>query len=163
MLLGWFLLVSSRAEMQSTLMHDRLADVRIVDVMTPHPDCGPDYLDVQSFLERVVQPHSVSAFPLRDLDGRVTGLVTVRQLAGVPHARRSQVRVREVAFPRAAIAEAAPDDLLLDVLERPHPQGAGGRILVFEQGLLVGIVTASDIARLVQRAELLGRHPVGKG
>ena len=157
MLLGWFLLASSGAEKRATLLHDQLSGVLVRDVMTPDPVCGPDYFDVGTFVERVALLHQVSGFPLRDISGEVTGLVTLRQLAAVPPEVRASLRVRDIAVPRAELTEAAPQEQLVDVLPRQRHDRAGGRILVMADGALVGILTSSDIARALQRAALRGR------
>ena len=56
---------------------------------------------------------------------------------------------------------AAPDEDLFDVLGRLEPSGSV-RILVMDEGRLVGIVTAHDISWLTQQ-HMLEHHGTGRG
>jgi CBS domain-containing protein len=94
--------------------------------------------------------------PLVDVDGRPSGIVTMRNIALLPAERRAAVRVRDLAAPLAQCTTAAPDEYLNDVLDRVRTQ-AGLRILVVEDGRLTGIVTPHDLMRL------LGRHDSDSG
>ena len=60
---------------------------------------------------------------------------------------------RDLAWPMREVTTATPDELLLDVLRRAGT-GGDGRILVFDGGELVGIVSPTDVARAIQLAEL---------
>jgi len=56
--------------------------------------------------------------------------------------------VRDAAVPLERVPTAAPHEPLTALLERLRPD-TGGRALVVDAGRVVGIVTASDIARLI--------------
>jgi CBS-domain-containing membrane protein len=51
------------------------------------------------------------------------------------------------------VVTARPDDLVVDLLAR-FTVGSGRRALVIDDGALVGIVTASDVERAVEMAEV---------
>ena len=154
MLLGWFVLASAGQEEQSTMLKDRLGDLRVRDVMTPDPVCGPAYLTVETFSERIALTHHHTAYPVVGFDGHVSGLVTLRQLGAVPVATRASVRVSDVATSLDLLTKADPDERVFDVLSRPQSLFGQGRVLVFEGEKLVGIVSSSDIARILQQATL---------
>ena len=73
-------------------------------------------------------------------------------LREVPRTRWDTATLSSIAVPLDRVATAAPGDLLRPVLGRI---GVDGRVLVFENGFLVGIVSPTDIARLVNRLELV--------
>jgi CBS domain-containing protein len=60
---------------------------------------------------------------------------------------------RAVAWPVGTFTVAGPDEPLLDVLSRVG-SGGDGRVVVGRQDRLVGIISPSDIARLLQVSEL---------
>jgi CBS domain-containing protein len=94
----------------------------------------------------------VSSFPVVDRDGRVEGLVTLRRLRLVPRAGWATTTLGEVAVPLDRLAVAQPGELLVDVLSRA---GAGdGRVLVIDDGRLVGIVTPTDVTAALERLSL---------
>lgn len=148
-LIGLFITITAGAERQRAALHTALRGVRVADAMSSPVITGADWLSVQRFIDEVAAHTRRTALPLLDADGRPTGIVTMRQLAAVPAARRVTMRVREAATPLSRCTLTAPHDLLTDALDRLRP-GAGPRILVTADGRLEGIVTAHDIARLVR-------------
>ena len=156
MFLGWFLLNAARAEETHVLLRGALAGVCARDVMTREPHVAPDWVTVDEFIEEHALRNRFSAFPVVDVGGRLTGLVTLTRIKEVPPERRSSVRVGDVARPLEEVVTAAPAEPLVDLLAR-LPRDSDGRALVFDDGQLVGIVTPTDVARAVEWAALLGR------
>jgi Zn-dependent protease len=156
--LGWFVFGAARAEERQEFLEDALGGVRVRDIMTPHPVTASEYLSVAELVEEFVLRSRGSAFPLTASDGRITGLVSLSRCKEVPADQRSRVRVRDIAEPLARATTARPNELVLDVLERATVQPV--RILVFDRGALAGIVTPTDVMRIVQRAPLRTTEPI---
>jgi Zn-dependent protease len=156
-ILGAFVLTMSRAEETQARLTRDLAGVQVREVMTPQPMTVPSDISVERVLHDYVLALHCSSFPVRDVDSRVVGLLTLRQLRAVPVAQRPTVRAGDVALPLAWVLRASPDELLLDVLRRAENVD-DDRILVFAAGELVGIVSSSDVSRLVQLIELQRAH-----
>jgi CBS domain-containing protein len=89
-----------------------------------------------------------SAYPVEGADGNIIGLITLTQLRQVPVMERATTLVRDAALPMDQVVTAAPDELLTTLLERLAQKGAR-RALVVDRSQVVGIVTASDISRLI--------------
>lgn len=153
--IGLFIVVVAGAERRRAALHTALRGVRVADAMSSSVATGADWLTVQHFLDEVAVKSRHSVLPLLDFDGRPSGIVQVSRLAAVPAAQRETLRVREVSTPLSQCAVAAPDDLLSDALDRLSLR-TGMRILVVDAGRLVGIVTAKDISRAMQRHTLGG-------
>lgn len=154
-LLGWFLLAASRAEATHALLHGALARVRARDVMSSDPVVVSGDLPVDRLVDEWFLHHDCSAFPVSGSDGRVAGLVTLAQVKAAGRDRWSTLSVLDVADPLATIPRCAPDEPLGTVLERmPRTARGGGRILVFDDDALVGIITPTDIQRAVELASL---------
>jgi CBS-domain-containing membrane protein len=117
---------------------------RVRDVMTPHAVEVPEWVSVAEFIRCYVLVHGIWAFPVHDLEGRLTGLVTVRQAGEVPEAERASTRVGSVATPLGAVPMLNADDPLTAALEVLH--GSAVPALVYAGGRLAGIVSAGDIA-----------------
>ena len=146
--IGWFLLGAARAEEAAVLTRDVLAGVRVRDVMSPDPITVPGTLTVDELVDRYVLGSRHSAYPVRDAEGRTTGLVTLALVRGVPPSARSSTLVDAIALPLGRVPIAAPGDALVGVLGALDGE-AGGRVLVFDGEHLVGIVTAADVARAI--------------
>lgn len=147
-LIGWFVLNAARAERSQVAVRDALGNMKVRQVMTPSPVTAPEGITVAELLDDFVMRTRHSAFPLVDGDGRPAGLVTLAQIREVPSSERANTRVRDVACPRQDVATAGPDDEVLDAVSALN-QCAQGRVLVLEGGELVGIVTPTDVARVL--------------
>jgi Zn-dependent protease len=151
-LLGWFLLSAARAEETSARLRQTLAGVGVQDVMAADPVVGPSWLTVAAFLQDYALPYRCSAFPLRDLDGTLVGLVTLARLTTVPARQRPTTRVEAVMCPLAQVPTATPEELLVDLLPRLGSGCGGGWALVVQDGQLLGMVSPADIARTLELA-----------
>ncbi len=159
-LVGWFLLSAASAEQRQVRWGAALQGLRVLDVMTASPGTVPAWITVDAFLSHVALRKPGGGYPIADLTGRVIGVVNLRRLSSVPAQRRGTVRLQEVAASVDGIALGAPGDLLLDLARRMRGS-PDDPALVFDQGRLVGIVSAADIARALQIAALRRRGGSG--
>lgn len=156
--LGWFLLDAARAEETHVLLRGALAGVRVRDVMTREPHPTPDWLTLDAFLEEHALRNRFSTFPAVDVDGRLTGLVTLTRIKAVPPERWRDTYVRDIARPLAELPTADPDEPMVELLGRLSGD-PDGRALVVADGTLVGIISPTDVARAVEWTTLFGPHP----
>lgn len=149
-LVGWFLAGAATTRAQQAVLAGRLRGVRADQVMTPDPVTVPGSMTVSESLIGYFTAHSIRHS--RSLDGQdtVTGLVTLDRIKRVPPHQRDHTRLADIACPLTDVARAAPDDSVADIL--PHlTERADRRTLVFGNGHLAGIITPSDITRMVDR------------
>ncbi|MFF7987074.1 site-2 protease family protein [Streptomyces sp. NPDC007901] len=147
---GVFVGGAAAAERRWAELVTALRGARVEQAMTVPVVTGPDWLTVDDFLSDAAARSGHSVLPLLDFNGRLSGVVQLRRLTGLPPRRRQSVRVRDVATPLSACTLAAPDELLTSVLERV---GAGGAlpVLILDDGRPHGIITAHDIDRARRR------------
>lgn len=157
--IGWFIFAAAREEETRISTKQLFAGVRVADAMTPEPHTAPGWITVEDFIQRYVLGDRHSAYPVAERDGSVMGLVTLRQLRELAPARRGSTSVRDIALPLPEVPTAAPHEPLIALLERMAPAGPASRALVVDDGAVVGIVTASDIARLVDVYRLAPQQP----
>ena len=157
--IGWFIFIAAREEETQVTTRQALAGLRVADAMTPQPHAAPGWLTVADFIERYVLGDRHSAYPVADRDGSIVGLVTLRQLRELAPNRRTTTSVREIALPLHSVPTAAPLEPLSALIERLAAAGHGSRALVIDGGRVVGIVTPSDLARLIDVYRLAGPGP----
>ncbi|KAA1249859.1 CBS domain-containing protein [Mycobacterium simiae] len=157
--IGWFIFAAAREEETRISTQQLFAGVRVADAMTPEPHTAPGWIMVEDFIQRYVLGDRHSAYPVAERDGSVMGLVTLRQLRELAPARRGSTSVRDIALPLPDLPTATPREPLTALLERMAPAGPASRALVVDGGAVVGIVTASDIARLADVYRLAPQHP----
>jgi Zn-dependent protease/CBS domain-containing protein len=155
--LGWFLLSAARAEEAGGLLRQALAGISVREVMTPDPVRAPGDISVDEALHGYVLASRHSTFPIQDADGRLRGLLTMATLKQVPPERRSTTLVRDIACALEQVPTVGPNDPAAHLLDRPRGCGEG-RTLVVDGDRLVGIVSPSDIDRLLRRS-YPGRAP----
>ncbi len=147
--IGWFIFVAAREEETQVTNQQIFAGVCVADAMTPQPHTAPGWITVEDFIQRYVLGDRHSAYPVSDRDGSITGLVTLRQLRELAPDRRTTTCVGDIAAPLHSVPTAGPREPLNALLHRMAPIGPRGRALVIDGGTVVGIVTPTDVARLI--------------
>ncbi|MGZ4509755.1 MAG: site-2 protease family protein [Mycobacterium sp.] len=147
--IGWFIFAASREEETRLTTQQLFTGVRVADAMTADPHTAPGWITVEDFIHRYVLGDRHSAYPVATPDGSIVGLVTLHQLRRVAPGERAGTRVGDIALPLSAVPCATPQEPLTALLERMSAAGPRGRALVFEGARLVGIVTPTDLTRLI--------------
>jgi Zn-dependent protease/predicted transcriptional regulator len=145
--IGWFLLSAAGAEESQEVNRELLAPVKVRDAMSAPVVVVPDWTTADAFLSDVAPSHHFSTYPLRDLQGRLSGVVRLR---AVVHAARADPprRLRDLATSIDALPRTTPDEGLSALLERLGP-AIEQRVLVFEGEDLVGILSPADVTRIL--------------
>jgi Zn-dependent protease len=149
MLIGWFLDGAARGETHGEQARHALEGVLVGDVMSKQPVVVPSWITVELLVDQYVMGHDFTTFPTHSIDGRVDGLVTLRGIKRLPIQQRRNRRAIDIAIPAASVPIARRDEQLTDLLKRMG-NASDGRAMVYDADQLVGIVSPSDIARLLQ-------------
>ena len=149
-LIGWFLISAATAEAQQAVVTGQLRGIRVSQIMTPDPVTVPGSATVSDFLEGHLFRARHQGFPVIQDGQGVTGLVTINRIRQVPPEERDRTTLADIACSLADVATAAPDDSVADLLPR-LTACTDRRALVFRDGRLAGIVSPSDIARMLDR------------
>ncbi|KKC03583.1 site-2 protease family protein [Mycobacterium nebraskense] len=157
--IGWFIFAASREEEMRISTQQMFSGVRVADAMTAGPHTAPGWITVDDFVQRYVLGDRHSAYPVVDRSGSISGLITLRQLRDVAPGQRATTTVGEVAQPLHDVPSGTPQEPLTALLERMAPAGLRSRALVFDGDQVVGIVTPTDVARLIEVYRLA--HPEG--
>jgi CBS domain-containing protein len=147
--IGWFLVQAARSSYQELQLHQLLAGVEAEDVMAGDLLRIPPELSLQDAVDDYFMRYDHGAFPV-DKQGRTVGLLTLRGVRRVPREQWSTRRVRDHMVPvgdQVVVAPEARMDRVMGKLE----DGGAGRVLVVEEGEVVGIITPSDLARWLRR------------
>jgi Zn-dependent protease/CBS domain-containing protein len=147
--LGWFLFQAAGSQQLETRVQRSFDGLFVRDVMTPDPATAPDWTSVEDFVGRVASIHQASAYPVRDFQGELTGLVSRGDLAAVPAAARSATQVRAIARPISQLAIARPDEPVINALIRAGSAGAR-YILVMDGDYLAGLLALEDLDSRVE-------------
>ena len=147
--IGWFLVQAARSSYQELQVRQMLRGVQARDVMAGSLLRVPPDVTLQDAVDRYFMRYDHSAFPV-DAQGSTIGLLTLRKVRRVPRDQWPIGRVRDHMVPlgdEVMVPPAAPMDQVMAKLE----DGEAGRVLVAEDGEVVGIITPSDLTRWLRR------------
>ena len=146
--IGWFLLSAAASEEAGSAVRTLLRSVPVSAAMTSPVVTLPDWVTVEQFLESVAPNHNFTTYPIHEPSGRLTGVVRLSDLVRIAPGERSQRRLIDVARPITAVPVTNPREDLSALIQRI---GAGleQRVLVFDNGALVGILSPADVARVL--------------
>jgi Zn-dependent protease/predicted transcriptional regulator len=151
--IGWFLVQAARSSSQDLQLRDLLRGVEAEDVMATNLLRIPPELSLQDAVDDYFMRYDHSGFPVDD-QGRTIGLLTLRGVRKVPRAQWPTRRVRDHMVPLDDQVLAAPDAGMDDVLDKLQ-DGEANRVLVVQDGEVVGIITPTDLTRWLRRWQTL--------
>jgi len=147
--IGWFLVQAARSSYEELQLRDMLRGVEAEDVMAGDLLRIPPDLSLQDAVDDYFMRYDHGAFPV-DEQGRTIGLLTLRGVRRVPREQWPARRVREFMVPLGDQVVVAPDARMDQVLGKLQ-DGEAGRVLVVQDGEVVGIITPSDLTRWLRR------------
>jgi CBS-domain-containing membrane protein len=103
---------------------------------------------VEQFLESVAPNHNFTTYPIHDQSGKLTGVVRLSDLVRLPSKERAERHLIDVARPIAEVPTSNPREDLSTLIHRVG-LSLDQRVLVFDSGTMVGIVSPADVARVL--------------
>ena len=159
LMMGWFILAAAKREQLAGRAQHVLGDVRISDIMRPAV-IAPGWLTLHAFWDEWVSHYPAAGFLLERWGGDGwSGVITAQQLAAVPPAMQWSVRAQDIALslPAAPAPEGqvalSPGQPAMAIAGR-----AGTALPVEDNGKVVGVVIAPDIAAMVARGAPVARR-----
>jgi len=156
--LGWFLLQAAASEEAGSVVRTLLRSVPVSAAMTSPVVTLPDWVTVEQCLESVAPNHSFTTYPVHEPSGKLTGVVRLSDLVRIPSGERGQKHLIDVARPIAEVPVTNPREDLSALIQRIGA-GLDQRVLVFDNGTLVGIVSPADVARVLTVRQTIGAAP----
>lgn len=151
--IGWFLVQAARSSYQELEVRRFLEGVEAEELMTPELVSIPADLSLRDAVDDYFMRYDHSAFPVEE-DGRTAGLLTLRSVKQAPRDQWDSRRVRDAMHQLGDEITVVPDTRMDRVLTKLQ-DGDRRRVLVVRNGEVVGMITASDIARWLERHRAL--------
>lgn len=154
--LGWFLMQAAQAEVAYARFSQALGGLHVRDLMTSDPEFVEPDRSILEFIEDVAHARGHSTFPVM-AGPELAGLMSLRRAARVPPEQRPATTVGDVMLPRDDVPIVTPDtDVTAAALKL---QEGPGRVLVVDDGRVVGILSGSDVARALELEQIRGQQP----
>lgn len=148
--IGWFLRNLAGTSLQQQLLHDLLSGFVASDLMSPQPEVVSSRMPLEQLVHEHFMRLRYGSYPVMD-EGQLAGMVTLEGVKSIPADERQHLRVGNAMVPLAECAVIEPGTTVEQALQEMNRPRAGGRALVVEHGQLVGIISASDVSRWIQR------------
>jgi len=152
--IGWFLIQAAQSSYQQVVLRQAISGVPVGTVMTGDVDWVPADTPLDRIVNDYVMRHNHPAFPVFDGE-RLIGLLCLGDIRKVPQERWPQVTVREATPPLSQANTISPQADAWEALVRMSAESCG-RLLVVEDGMLRGIISRTDIMRLMRHRLELG-------
>ena len=142
-LIGLFVRNAAASSYQQVLLRRALEGEQIRAFTRGDPITVPSWMNVQSFVDDVIYRHHHKLYPVVD-DDRLTGCVSTDDVKALPREDWRHRRVADIARACSVENTLHPDTDALDALHAMR-RGGRSRMVVAENGTLVGIVSVKDL------------------
>ena len=158
--LGWFIKSGAETSLRQTLVGESLTGVTVNDIMTRQLLTVPPDITVQQVVSDYFLVHPHGGYPVVK-DGQLLGLITLPCVRVVPKDMRSMQTVAQAMIPRERTLMVQPNLSALDALQKMAREKVG-RLIVAQNGQLLGLVTRGDLMRTIQTRQELELRMEGK-
>lgn len=153
--IGFFLVDAASASHLQASLRDRLADLRVADLMSRDVPVADGEEDLEEFVEARLLRGPGRLYLVRE-DGRGAGVITSRDVRRVPAGRRHGTKVRQAAVPVENAPAVPPGATALDALELMARRDLE-ELPVLEGGEVTGVLTREDILHALKNRRELAR------
>jgi Zn-dependent protease/predicted transcriptional regulator len=151
--LGWFIKSGAETSLRQTLVGEALTGVTVSDIMTRQILTVPPDITIQQVVSDYFLVHPHGGYPVVK-DGKLLGLITLHCVRAVPKDTRNYETVAKAMIPLERTLIATPNLSALDALQKMAREKVG-RLLVTQDGQLLGIVSRGDLMRTIQTRQEL--------
>ncbi len=149
--IAWFLYNAASGSVQQLVFEQRLKRVRVGDAITRDEATVTPDLTVLDLVDRYLLPAARTAMPVEQ-DGRLIGIVAIKDIAKVPPEQRGQVTVGQVMRGQDRLHPVTVDTRVIDAVELLDDNDLD-QLPVLDGDRVAGIITRADVARQLQLRE----------
>ncbi len=142
-LIGMFIRAAAGMSYQQLLLNEALRGEAVRRFMNASPVTVTSTISLQELVENYVYRYQFKMFPVVE-QGRPIGCVTTREIKAIPREQWGRHTVGEVAKALSAENTIAPGADAMQALSRMSQTG-NSRLLVIEDGRLVGVIALKDL------------------
>jgi Zn-dependent protease len=155
--LAWFIKSGAETSLKQTLVGEALTGVSVADIMTKNVLAVPPEITVHQLVSDYFLVHHHGGYPVVK-DGQILGLVTLQCVRNVPKENRDYTTVQQAMIPCERAVVVKPSTNALDAMQS-MAKNKVGRVLVVDEGRLVGIATREDVVKTIQTRQDLELGP----
>lgn len=146
-LIGMFLKGASETSYQQVLIRKGLEGEKVRRFMNSELVTVPPDISVEELVDRYIYKHHYKMYPVQE-DGKLIGCVTIKQIKEIPVDERKKKKVADLAMNCTQNNTISPDEDAMTALSRMN-QAKSSRLMVVENGRLVGMIALKDMMKLL--------------
>jgi len=146
-IIGLFLRNASSMSYQQVLIRKSLQGEKVSRIMKKSPVTVPPSITIKELVEDYIYKFNYKMFPVLD-GGRLIGCISTREVKEIPSEQWHRQRVEDYLLPCSHDNTVVPGMDAVDALSKMNQTGTS-RLMVVENGMLVGIITLKDIMRFL--------------
>jgi CBS domain-containing protein len=152
--IGWFLIQAAQNSYQQVVLKRLLSGLPVRTIMQPEVISTAAETTLEDLVNHYFLTHNYTAFPVIRGEA-VIGLIHLSDIRKVPREKWAVTAAGEAAPPLRPSQIIAPEADVWEAMEKMAADGEG-RLLVMEQNRLAGILSRSDVMRLIRTKMQLG-------
>jgi Zn-dependent protease/predicted transcriptional regulator len=146
--IGWFIKNLSESSYQNMLMNDMFTKIHIREFMTEDVVSIERSTSVEKVIREYFYKYKYNSFPVVQGE-EVKGIINIERLKDVDRDRRAQTPVGEIAIPIEEKYKVDPKCSVKTAMDKIFSNDLG-RVLVIEDGKLLGIISRTDILNYIR-------------
>ncbi|MDG6933127.1 MAG: site-2 protease family protein [Nitrososphaerota archaeon] len=151
LLIGWFIASGARSSLSQLIIEEGMKKSTAREMMSSKVDVVQPNLTLSDLHDMIIrQGHN--GYPVIE-DGQLVGCVTIDDFRKVKKEEWGNVFVKDVMTPRSEVPTVGMDESGQVVVHLMNSSRLGRVIVVDSQGKLAGIITRSDVLRMMQMRE----------
>ena len=151
--LGWLLYQAGQSSYSQVALKESLSGIKVKDVMSEQVQVVDTGTTIDELVEEFYK-YKFSAFPVME-DSVLKGLITMNRIKDIPKAEWGRTEAGEVMAPLEHCLVVQPDSEAVEAMMKMASEGAG-RALVVQEDSLVGILSNTDMMRLIKMKTMFG-------
>lgn len=152
--LGWMLYMAAQSSYNQLTLRQALSGIKVSDIMSTNLVTVNSNLNLDDLVNMFFH-YRYSAFPVADEFSLIKGLVTLHQVKETPKNKWESTSVEEIMTPYEKCYKVAPEQEAVGVMMKMAKDNTG-RALVVQEGKVMGILSKTDIMRLIDMQLILG-------
>ncbi|HXY07505.1 MAG TPA: CBS domain-containing protein, partial [Terriglobales bacterium] len=146
--IGWFLMDAAKASYAEVEVSGELRSICVSEVMSSDCVVVDHGISLQEFVDMYLLTSGQRCFVVED-QGRLIGLITLRDVSKIPRDRWEQTTLGEAMRPLKELHTVSPDTPVMEALKLMGRNDIN-QLPVVAHGSLQGIVSRSQIVQLFQ-------------
>ncbi|RQD77398.1 MAG: CBS domain-containing protein [Candidatus Syntrophonatronum acetioxidans] len=151
--IGWLLYQAGQSSYSQVALKESLSGIKVEEVMSREVQTIEAGFSISYLIDKFYE-YRYGAFPVVEKDS-LRGLVSINHAKEVSREKWEEVKVEDIMTPMEDCIVTSPEEEAVDVMIKMAGEGAG-RALVVKDDKLMGILSNTDMMRVIKLRTLFG-------